>query len=221
MNSVERLVLQMIGENVDSPDVFTDTSTGMAQIRDSINDAIEEIAIITGGYKETYQLALRANRTFNRLEFNGGDIAWITDVWSINNKWRLEQTDIIKLTNYNPRWLFDAGNPRSYFPIGLDWIGLWPKPGSDADILEITAVIVPDRYSRDTDRIKVRSDLEYAAADYAIGEYYASRGDAASAIRHHTDYAKTLGLDMPYHFARGGTQGGLQSDKNPWPKATG
>lgn len=220
MNAVERLVLEMIGESVDSPDVFTDDSTGMAQIRDSINDAVEEIAIITGGYKAYYQIPLREYRAFYRLDFSGGDIAWITDVRLLTTQWRLEQTDLIKLGLYNPQWLDDNGDPRAYFPIGIGYIGLWPKPGSDSDILEVNAVIVPERYSADTDRLKVKNELEYAAGHYAVGEYYASRGDAQSAIRHHTDYARIVGIDTSFIFNAEYIPR-LKSAKEPWPKATG
>jgi hypothetical protein len=219
MNSVETLVLQLIGEDTSSPDVFTDDSEGMALIRGSINDAVEEISIITGGYKENYLIELREGRVFYRLDFAGGDVAWITDAWLTTQRRRLEQTDLLKLSDYNPRWLISNGPPRSYFPVGLDFIGVWPKPGADTDILELTAVMVPTRYTRDTDRLRVRRDLEWAAAHYAVGEYYASRGDARSAIDHHTQYMDHVGIDFPYR--PGGDSWRLRSTKEPWPKQTG
>lgn len=219
MNAVERLVLQMIGEDPDAPDVFTDDSTGMAQIRDSINDAIEEVAILSGSHKESYLVPLRESRAFYRFDYKGGDIAWITDAWLPAHRRRLEQTDLNKLVNYNPRWLIDSGPPRAYFPIGLTHFGVWPKPGADTDVLELTAVIVPTRYTADTDRLKVRKDLEWAAAHFAMGEYYASRGDAKSAIDHHARYLSALGIDLPY--MPGGGAYRLQAAKDTWPKSTG
>ena len=51
MNELETHVLELIGEDVDSPDVFTDDDAGMAPIRDSINDAIEEISMVSGSNK--------------------------------------------------------------------------------------------------------------------------------------------------------------------------
>ena len=220
MNNVETLVLQMIGENTSDPDVFTDDSTGMAQIRDSINDAIEEIAIITGGYRETMQFPLRTSRTFYRIVTTGISLAWITDMWLRAGKRRLEQVDLFKLNQFNPGWMKNAGPPRSYFPIGFNHVGFWPKPGSDGDIVECTFVAVPGRYTADTDRIKVRRDLEWAAAHFAVGEYWASRGDAKSAVMHHMDYANALGLDTPYHSASG-YSARLRTQKEPWPKDSG
>jgi hypothetical protein len=218
MNSVETLVLQMIGESVDSPDVFTDDDSGMAQIRDSINDAVEEISLVTGGYKERYLVELREGRIFYRLDYHGGNIAWITDAWLLTQKRRLEQTDLMKLSDYNPRWISN-GPPRSYFPVGLDWIGVWPKPGADTDILELTGVTIPSRYTNDHDRLMVREDLEWAAAHYAIGEYYASRGDAKSAVQHHSQYLEAVGIDMPY--MQGNENWRMRAAKQPWPKQTG
>jgi hypothetical protein len=67
MNNLEKQVLQFIGEDTDSPDVFVDTDEGIAPIRDSINDAIEEISMIAGSYKRTYSLPLVANKSFTGL----------------------------------------------------------------------------------------------------------------------------------------------------------
>jgi len=220
MHTVETLVLEMIGEDPDSPDVFTDTLTGMAQIRDSINDAIEEIAMLTGGYRETYLLPLRAGRCFYRLDHSAGYVAWLSDVRLQSRNWRLEQTDLTRLRAYDPRWLYNNGDPRAYFPIGLDFIAFWPIPSADGEVAELNAVIVPARYSEDTDRLFVRKNLEYAAAHFAVGEFYASRGDAKSALDHHARYAQVFGLDLPYSRAAEYIAG-LKTVKEPWPRITG
>lgn len=218
MNNIEKLVLEMIGEDTDNPDVFIDTAAGMEQIRDSINDAIEEIAIITGAYKETFYLPLREGRSFYRFDDldTGGDVAWITDAFITTNRRRLEQTDLTRLCMQNPRFLIDSGTPLVYFPIGLDYLGIWPKPGADTDIVEVTAVIVPIRYTADTDRIKLRKDLKWATVNFAVGEYYASRGDAKKAIEHHNLYLQDLGIDLPYYTDLDYNR--LRTEKEPWPK---
>lgn len=218
MNNIEKLVLEMIGENIDSPDVFTNTDSGLEQIRDSINDAIEEIAIVTGAYKEIFYLPLRENRAFYRFDDldTGGTVAWITDVFITTVRRRLEQTDLNRLCVQMPRFLVDSGSPIVYFPIGLDYLGFWPKPSADTDIAEVTAVMVPIRYTADTDRIKLRQDLEWATVNYAVGEYYASRGDARRAIEHHNLYLKDLGMDLPYYTDLDYHR--LSSEKEYWPK---
>lgn len=217
MNSIEERVLQTIGESTSSPDVFLDTAAGLALIRGSVNDAIEEIAMVTGSLRDTFYLPLREGRTFYRFDDLGqaGDVAWITDVFVTTNRRRLEQTDFLKLLKSNPRFLIDSGSPVCYFPIGLEYLGIWPKPGGDTDILEIIAVMIPYRYSADTDRIKVRQDLEWAAVHYAVGEYFISRGDAKQAIIHHQNYLDALSIDLPFHTSA--QYHGLKTQKEPWP----
>lgn len=237
MNIIETYTLEMIGESVDSPDVFTDDADGMEPIRDSINDAIEEITMITGCTKRDYYLALREDRNFYRLDFTSGTFAWVTDVWLVTQKRRLPQTDIARLNILNPRWMLDTGNPQAYFQLGLNYIGVWPAPATDTDLLEITSVIVPDRYGYEddaltpnttdyiatfkwefgsddaSDGIHLRKNWDWAAAHYAAGEYWASRGDAKTAIYHHNNYLKRLGFDLKYPYSSEKLYQ-FQSDKN-------
>jgi len=210
MNTIERHVLELIGENVDSPDVFLDTDSGMEPIRDSINDAIEEITLFSGAFKGQYYIALREARTFYRLVEH---IAWITDVWLVSQRRRLDQTSLIKLINFNPRWLYNTGSPWTYFPLGFNILGVYPKPATDTDLLEITAVMIPLRYTKDTDRVKLRKNWEWAAAHYAVGEFYASRGDSKSAVLHHNKYLKRAGMNFQYPDSNE-----RQWTLNTWPK---
>jgi len=200
MNALETRVLQKIGENVNAPDVFTDDSTGMAQIRDSINDAIEEIAMLTGCYKDKYHLALRKNCSFYLLRPNRGAIAFITDAWLMAQRRRLEQTDITRMTATIPRWLYDTGSPYSYMQIGFYIVAIWPTPSSDNDIIEFNFVSIPDRYQGDSNRIKLRENFQKAAVNYAVSEYWASRGDANSAVIEFQKYLKHLGLSAAYPY---------------------
>lgn len=119
-------------------------------------------------------------------------------MWLVDQKRRLEQTDVIWLSNYNPQWLMDTVTPERYFLIGDDKIGIHPTPSSSVDMLEINAVVIPARYTMDTDRIKIRNAFEWACVHYAVSEYYASRGDAKSASSHFTDFLEYLGIQSIY-----------------------
>jgi hypothetical protein len=82
--------------------------------------------------------------------------------------------------------------------IGLDKICLHPIPSSSTGTLEITCAIIPDRYTTDTDRVKLRSEFKWAAVNYAVAEYFASRGDAKRATEYFSKYAPQLGLQDQY-----------------------
>lgn len=200
MNLLERRVLQKIGENVDSPDVFTDTDAGLEPIRDSLNDAIEEIACLTGSTRRKYYIPL-TNRSFYRLKFQSGGFGWVTDAWLVSQKRRLIQVDSKILEHENPRWLETDANPSHYWPIGSDVICLYPRPPGE-DLIELHCVIIPGRYETSTDRIKIKDEYAWAAVHYAVSEFWASRGDANEAFRHFDKYLEILGLNKTYPRAQ-------------------
>jgi hypothetical protein len=169
----------------------------MAQIRGSINDAIEEIAMLTGSVQRTYHMLLRENQGFYRMDFTRDRFGWITDAWLISIKRRLEQTDLVRMNKFNPFWLSDTGNPEAYGQIGKDVFFCWPRPAAEL-VVDLNCVVIPDRYENDYDRIKLRAVWQWAAAEFAVGEYYASRGDAKQAIEHHNRYLERLGVAGMY-----------------------
>lgn len=218
MNRLETHVLDIIGENSDSPDVFVEGSDEFDQIRGSLNDAIQEIAIITGSKKRVLNIPLKANKFFYRIELETDEFAWITSVWLYNLKRRLSQKGFFWLTQYNPRWLYNVGTPERYVQIGEKTLCIHPAPSAATDILEVTCVIAPERYTRDTDRINLRKEWEWGAVHYAVGEYWASRGDVQTAVTHHKTYLKHLGMSEAYpEFAD--KRWGLNTFKNPEPQS--
>ena len=219
MNILETHVLEIIGEDTDSPDVFTDDLTGMAQIRDSLNDAIEEISMLTGGHVGKIYLPLKSDAVFYRIRTTTDSFAWITDAWLPGQKRRLERTDLIRLNQFNPRWMKNSGAPQSYFVVGENVVGFWPIVTSDTDIVEFTCVLIPARYVLDTDRIKLRNDYKWAAVHFAVGEFYASRGDAKTAKYHHKIYLDKLGVQSVYPESSERLRY-YQTQKEVWPKAT-
>jgi hypothetical protein len=114
MNKLETIVLELIGENVNSPDVFLDTDDGLEPIRDSLNDAIQEIIMVTGSKKSEYFIPLISGHSFYQMALNSGFLGWITDAWLVNQQYRLEQTDLTRLSAYDPLWMQTAAQPRSY-----------------------------------------------------------------------------------------------------------
>jgi len=199
MNDLETAVLEMIGESVDAPDVFTDDATGMAPIRDSLNDAIEEISMVTGGLRRRVRIPLKSGMVFYRLSDASQDrFAWPVSCWLINQQRRIPQKDLIWLERANPRWMKGSGTPLFYYLIGFDEIGLDRAPTSDTDILEIDCVMIPDRYEDGTDRVKLREEYQWAAVHYAVGEFWAGRGDAKEALSHWMEYVAHIGIQELY-----------------------
>lgn len=196
MNEVERNILLKIGEDPDNPDVFVEGDESFDLIRNSINDAIEEISLVTGSVTRTYKMPLRKNANFYRLQFEHERFAWPVDVWLHGVKRRLIQKDFISLVDENPRWLYDAGSPVNYFMAGDFIMGIHPAPSSDDDMLEITSVVVPDRYTLGTSRLKIRDQFKWSITYYAVSEFYASRGAAKQATFYFNKYLDKIGLRL-------------------------
>lgn len=196
MNVLEKHVLEIIGENIDAPDVFLDTTEGLEPIRDSLNDAVQEICAITGSYVRTYHIPL-AGQTFYRLKLASGEFGWVTDAFLVNQGRRLEQTDIIRLNHFDPRWLESTGSPESYFQIGNRTVGFYRRP-TDDDVVELSCVVIPKRYADSTERVYLRDTFKWAAVHYAVSEYWASRGDAIEARLEFDRYLTQLGLQNAY-----------------------
>ena len=218
MNSIESHALRLIGENTTTPDVFTDDATGMAQIRASAGDAIQELCSVTGSYTRTYYLILRVGKQFYKLEPRQDYIAYIISAYDRQNSRKLMSTDLQTLTAMDPYWLQSTGPIERYVQIGFDWLALYriPSEGTDqpvyigaeelligdeglvfggyAGVIELKCVCIPKPYAQDTDALHVRDVYQRAAAYYAVSEYYASRGDAGRATEYFAKYLETGGL---------------------------
>jgi hypothetical protein len=198
VNELERKVLRLIGEDPSSPDVFLDTPEDLAPIRDSLNDAIAEVAMLTGGYTEQYDLPLLASRGIYRLHWPVSSFLWVREAWLQGNRLKLTRTSLEGLEAIDPKWLETDGSPRLYTTIGFDWLVVYPRPSATNDVVRLTAVCVPERYATDGARIKVRPELQQGLVHYAVSEYYAGRGDAQRAGLHWGLYAKHLGHVLGY-----------------------
>lgn len=202
MNNLESQVLRVIGDDPSSPDVFLDTPAGIAPIRDSINDAIHETVMLTGSHEDTFHIPLLADQKFYRLNFARGFFGWVVDVWLVGNRRRLEQTDMVRLWADDPRWLRNSGDPWQYFQVGANTIGIDRSPGSSTDLIEVQCVVIPAAYTEDADRPTIRKQFEHAVINYAVSEYWASRGDARSAVDHLERYLEGTGSRLSYKPAK-------------------
>lgn len=188
MNAIETHALGLIGENTDTPDVFVEGSADFDQIRDSVNHAIAEICLATGGYEGTYTLPVLVGRTFYRIGNEQAQSVIIVDAWDRTTSRKLEPTHIGSLSENRVDFLHDNGTPLFYYPIGHDGIGFWPTPTAGS-IVDLRCIAIPAAYTQGTDVVDIREAWSRAASYYAASEYYASRGAADRAGTFYQDYA--------------------------------
>lgn len=194
MNDLETHVLRLIGENTSIPDVFTDDDSGMAQIRASINDAVQELCMLTGSYRRTYHLALLANRQFYRLAPQNDFLGYIVGAWDRSQKRRLERIDLLAMSATDAWWMKRTGPPLRYMQLGLNHIGIYMAPSAKGIVLELDCVMIPKPYTDDVTPVKLRNNFQRAAVYFAVSEFYASRGDAKRAGDYLKRYLETAGI---------------------------
>lgn len=201
MNQIEKYVLQQIGENLTSPDVFIEGSEDMDFLRRSINAGITDVCIATGCFKTTYFLVLRADRMYYRFRQTRDEMLYPVEVLDRTNGRRLYQTSFAEVSDLDPFFMQHAGFPTHYWQVSHDAIGIYRKPSDTGRILEIRCVSVPKDYVDDTTPPKVRDQFEKAISHYALSEYFASRGDAKRATENMMVYLDLAGLQrfMPDH----------------------
>jgi len=213
MNSLESHVLRLIGEDIASPDVFANTTAGMIQIRDSINDGIQALCLATGSYTRTYHLALLANRQFYRLGTVNDSFGYVLEAFDREGRRRLTQIDLLTLSQRDP-WFMKTGGPLThYMQVGIDHIGFWRYPTAKGKVIELTCACIPAAYGTSSDVVKIRAAYQRAAVYLAVSEFYASRGDASRAGEYLEKGMETAGM-MWMHPKQAERQWQMQRESN-------
>jgi hypothetical protein len=194
INAIEKEVLKLIGENVSSPDVFVDTEAGMEPIRDSINDAIAELCMVSGAYKQTYFLPLVAGQFIYPLTWSADDFGYVLQAMDRSRHMRLDQTDPLALGMTDFKWAESTGDPSHYYHIGYNHVGIYRTPTTSGAVIELECVCIPKRYTTGAELVKVRGNHQRACVFFAVSEFYASRGDAKRAVEWHTQYLEVADL---------------------------
>lgn len=194
MNDIERQVLEIIGEDVESPDVFTAGTDAFDHLRAAVNDGIQELCALTGTYTQTYHLTMLDDRQFYRVFSQTDYFGYPVEVWDRTLHYKLDQTALPSVSDASGYGLDASGPPTFYGQLGQDVLWFWPFGGNGGRVLEIRAVMIPREYTEDTDPLRVRGNHLRAAAHFAASEMFAARGDARRATEHIGKYLETAGL---------------------------
>ena len=194
MNELERQVSAVIGEDIVSPDVFTDDD--ITPIRDSINDAIQEVVMLTGSYTRTYHINLQDGQYVYDIEMDRDHYGYILQAWNRDMRWELEKTDIKSLMIHDPGWFKSGrtGNQYKYFQVGFNQVGFWHLPSSAGTVIELKVLAIPQAYSDDDDPIRLRGTQLDSIVAYAASEQFAGRGDSNRATEYYSNYLEYMNL---------------------------
>jgi hypothetical protein len=142
---IEKQILRLIGENTERPDVFIDQPDAMRPIRQSITAARQEIILLTGAYRERCLLPLIRDQQWYVLRWDRGSLAYVVDARLMSQNRRLEQTTALRENDLDLRWRLNRGTPEVYWQVGFSTIAIAPRPTDSTDVLDIWAVVMPER----------------------------------------------------------------------------
>lgn len=191
MNELERRVMHLIGENAASPDVFD--ADGIAEIRDALNDAIEEVCMLTGCIRRKWVVPLSAGSVFYMITSTRDRFLYPSNVALLPDNTQLLQVGLQELAVDDPKWMSHRGKPEKYALIGENKFAIFPA-SAGGGTLEVYGVAMPSRYSGDNDAVKLRDNWKWCVINRAVSEFWATRGDAQSAAMFFQKYANGIGI---------------------------
>ena len=195
-NDLEKSVMDLIGENTNAPDVYTEDN--IIELRDLINDAIEEVCMVTGCHRKVWHVPLKNDCNFYQLPASADAFLWTESVWLYGSKRRLEQKDFAGFNAQDSRWLLSTGGPYYYATLGHDKLCIFPAPADSIDTLEVTGAAIPKRYEDDTERIQLRKSFQWSVTHRVVSEWWAMRGDARTAQYHWQQYVSKIQIPGMY-----------------------
>ena len=207
MKDIEKKVSALVGEDIISPDLFS--SSSITPIRDSVNDAIQEVCMLTKSYTRTFHVNTQAGQYVYNIGMNRDHFGYVLQAWNRSLDWQLERTDVKSLMISDPGWFEGGdtgrtGNQYKYFQVGFDQVGFWYIPSSSGLVIELKVLAIPQAYTDDDDPIRMRTQWEDAIVNYAVSEQFAARGDSDRAGEYYSDYLEQMNIiDMhPEHADR-------------------
>lgn len=160
------MVMDIVGEDSSAPTYWT--SSNDIEIEDYINDAIEEVCVLTGGYKQDLVLPLHASRDYYRLDpGKGGEFLYIDSIRVEPEGYSLGMSDTTKLTREDYNWMTRTGTPRTFFFVNPDMIRVVPMAGTAGQSLEILASTIPPTYTLDDEVVDLDESLISVVIAYA------------------------------------------------------
>lgn len=191
-NNIENEILRVSGENIDTPDVFIEGSAELLMLRTFINDAIQELCMLSGVYRKNYILTTKTNRMFYRIVPQYDYISFINFILDRSRQLKLVKTELESIAKIDSFFLQRNGNASHYVMFGNEFLMLYPKPTSSY-ALTINFTAIPKSYTESTDPIKIRKDYERAVIYDSLSKYYAYNRELDKAV----DYMK-----MAYETAK-------------------
>jgi hypothetical protein len=197
MQALLREALLLIGEDPDHPDVFHDSSKELEVLKASMLDAMHDVLIATAGYRRKYYLPLASGRNFYKIDFRTDYFLLVHEAIDEITARKLEQKDLLYFLMLDMDWMSHTGTPIYYAQVSKDIICFYPAPSTTGRLIVLDCVCLPKDIAGPASAMQ--GLYLQAIVYYAVGEFYASRGDARRASEFFNEFAK-IALQKRLHL---------------------
>jgi len=190
---IRTMVLDAVGEDSVNPSYWT--SDHITELDEWIQDAIEEVCVLTGLYVEELRQPLFANRRYYHLDpGKGGELLWLKHLRIEPEGWYLKQSDPTALSRDDVNWMTRTGTPRVWYPVGVNLVRLVPYPASAGQLIEASVVCIPPMATTSDMLLDIPDHLTAAIVSSVVATVLVINRRLEKAAGWLTDYKNALNL---------------------------
>lgn len=191
LSGLEQQVLEELGDDSTSPDIY-DVDPDM---REAICDAIDEACINSPFYEKEFFIKLSANVAFYSISPQWGYPLYVRSARISGSDVPLVPSTLGRLVRESPQFLIDRGTPRTFVSISPSIILFHPCNSVAEDTIRISLVYTPKPYVDGRQVLTIREEFENALIHYAkYHKLLQTKGSFDEAIFEYSEYLKTLGM---------------------------
>lgn len=159
-----------------------------ADIAAALQEGYAEMADATGFYERYANINLLANRTYYDLTSVLPDIfLGPRRIWNTTTNYWLKPTDTRQLDAQYRQWELVNGQPTEYFMRGNMWLGIFPRPASNAGILRFYYEAVPPALES-TEEPAFPQEFHPGVVEYALTDLHMQEREPDKALGHWKQY---------------------------------
>ena len=166
LTDLEKIILDELGEDSDSPEVWA----GSTDLREAIADGIDELSMFEAFFVQTAMIPLVNNVAFYSVAVDAGYPLWAkrARLWNADRK--LDPYSLGEIIAQDRQFLISRGTPIGYVMLSPELLLLYPCNSSTTDVVALDMVCTYSHYAIHNEYVSVRDELEQALVHY--GKYH-------------------------------------------------
>ena len=158
-------------------------------IKEALNDGLEEISDETEWYEREATIQTTANRLYHDLRTVLPDtFLSLRRVWNATVQRWMYPTTPREMDGSRSQWELVHGEPHNVFMRGLFWLGQWPKRNVDDGRSRVVYTALPLALEDDEDSPAFPQEFQRGIVEYALSDLLSQERETAKAIAHWKEY---------------------------------